>query len=318
MKRFVLTRLAALVPISLIVSFFTFLLTHLLPGNPVDVICGTGCTAAGHAQLAHQMGLDRPILTQYWLYLDHVAHGNLGKSYLDGETVAHALGQQVPATLELVLASQILAVLVALPLAIFSALRPGARFDRVSAQVSYGFFSLPAMVLGVFLVEVFAIKIHGFPATGYTALTANPIQNLHDMVLPVITFGVGSVAIYYRILRSDLVATFQEDYITMARAKGLPTRYIVLRHGLRPSLLNFVTLAAQSIGFQLSGAFIIEFLFQIPGLAYGMINAIGSSDYLRVQGTVLVITISFVVLNLAADVLNAFLDPRIRRQGAAA
>ena len=319
MKRFVLSRLAALVPIVLIVSFGTFILVHLIHGNPVDAICKAACDAAARAKLTHQMGLDRPVLTQYWLYLTHLFQGNLGTSYVNGgETVAHALGVAAPVTLELVIISQLLAMIFAFPMAIFSALRPDHRFDRFSSKVSFGLLAVPALVVGPFLVVLFAIDIHLFPATGYISLTTNPAQNLHDMVLPVVTLAIGSIAVYHRILRADLVATFQEDYITMARAKGLPTRYIVLRHALRPSMLTFVTLAAQNIGFLIAGAIVVEFIFGLPGLGSLLINSINQSDYLMVQGGVLVITVAFVLLNLLADMANGLLDPRIRRQGAMA
>ncbi len=313
LKKYILTRLAALIPILLIVSFFTFLLLNLLPGNPVDTICGTGCTAAGHAQLTRQLGLNKPIFTRYLLYLKHALEGNLGKSYLTNQNVSQALAQRLPITLELMFLSQVLALVVAVPLAIFSSLRPDSRFDRLSSSFSFGLLSIPTFVIGVFLVLAFAVKVHLFPATGYVNLTANLGENLKSLVLPVITLSTGSIAVYHRVLRSDLIATLQEDYITMAKAKGLSTRYIMLRHALRPSTITFVTLAGLNVGTLIGGAFVVEVIFQLPGIGLLTVTSIGQSDYLMVQGIVLVTTVGFVLINLLADILNAVIDPRIRR-----
>jgi peptide/nickel transport system permease protein len=316
--RYAAVRLALVLPVLVVVSFFTFILMHLLPGNPVDVICGTGCTAQGRAELTRQLGFNRPILSQYFLYIGHALSGNLGHSYITNQNVSTMLAQHLPITLELMVLSQIFALALAVPLAIYSALHPDSRFDRGSSVFSFGLLAIPSFVVGVFLVLAFAVKVHVFPATGFTNLTANPAQNLRDLVLPTITLGIGSVAVYQRILRSDLVATFQEDFITMARAKGLSTRYIVWRHAMRPSMLTFVTLAGLNIGTLIGGAFIVEVLFQLPGIGYMTVTAINQSDYLVVQGVVLVVTTGFVVVLLLADILNALLDPRIRLTGTAA
>lgn len=318
MGRYALTRLAVVVPILIVVSFLAFLLMHLLPGNPVDVICGTGCSAAGRIQLTRQLGLNRPLLSQYWLFVDHALHGNLGRSYVDDESVSHMIAQKLPETLELMFLSQVFAFVISIPLAIFSALRPEARFDRSASLFSFGLLAIPTFVVGVFLVVLFAVDIHIFPATGYAPLTQNLGENLKDMVLPVVSLGIGSVAIYHRVLRSDLVATFQEDFITMAKAKGLPTRYIVLRHALRPSALTFITLVGINVGTLITGAFVVEIIFDLPGIGSMMLTAVNQSDYLVVQGTALVVTVGFVAVNLVADLLNALMDPRIRLRGATA
>ena len=312
MKRYILIRLVAVVPILLITSFFSFYLLNLLPGNPVDAICGVGCTAAGHVKLTHQLGLDKPMLTRYFIYLKHAITGNLGKSYTTDQAVTQALAQRLPITLELMFLSQVVALLIAVPLAMATALRPGSRLDRYGSTFSFSLLSTPTFVIGVFLVLAFAVKLHIFPATGYTNLTQNVGENLKSMVLPVITLSLGSVAVYHRVLRSDLISTLQEDFVTVAKAKGLSTRYIMLRHVIRPSTLTFVTLASLNIGNLIGGAFIIEVIFQLPGIGLMTITSILQNDYLMVQGVVLVTTVGFVLLSLIADILNAFIDPRIR------
>jgi peptide/nickel transport system permease protein len=306
-------RVIQLIVIIFFISIVAFLLVHLLPGDPTNAILGPNDTAQARAQLLQQLGLNKPLPQQYWVWIDNVFHGNLGFSFLTHQTVANAIGVAFPIDLELIIVSQILAFLVAIPLALVAALRPNRLFDRIATTSTYAMLAVPTFVIAVILVLVVAVKIHIFPATGFNPLGQGIGPNLKSVLLPSISLAVGSVAIYYRLLRADMIATLQEDFITMARAKGLSTPYILIRHALRPSSFALLAGAGLSIGSLFTGAFVVEILFQLPGIGFQLIQAIDARDYLVVQGMALVAAIAYVVINFGVDILFTFLDPRVRR-----
>jgi peptide/nickel transport system permease protein len=313
MTRYIGARLIQLVVIIFFISVVAFLLVHLLPGDPTLAILGPNDTAQARAELLRQLGLNKSVPLQYWIWIKNVLHGNLGISFLTHQTVSNAIGEAFPIDLELIIVSQILAFLVAIPLALVAALRPNGLFDRIATTATYAMLAVPTFVVAVILVLVVAVKIHIFPATGFNPLSQGLGPNLKAVLLPSIALAVGSVAIYYRLLRADLIATLQEDFITMARAKGLSTPYILLRHALRPSSFALLAGAGLSIGSLFTGAFVVEILFQLPGIGFQLIAAIDSRDYLVVQGMALVAAVAYVVINFGVDILFSFLDPRIRR-----
>jgi peptide/nickel transport system permease protein len=313
MTRYIGGRLIQLVVIIFFISIVAFLLVHLLPGNPTYAILGPNDTAQAQAELLKQLGLNKPLVNQYFTWITNVLHGNLGVSFLTHQTVANAVGVAFPIDLELIIVSQILAFVVAIPLALIAALRPNGIFDRIATTSTYAMLAVPTFVVAVILVLVVAVKIHIFPATGFTPLGQGLGSNLRTALLPSIALAVGSVAIYYRLLRADLIATLQEDFITMARAKGLSTPYILLRHALRPSSFALLAGAGLSIGSLFTGAFVVEILFQLPGIGFQLIQSIYSRDYLVVQGMALVAAIAYVVINFGVDIVFTFLDPRVRR-----
>ena len=313
MARYIATRLVFLVLICFLISILAFLLVHLLPGDPTVVILGPNDTPANRAILLKQLGLNKPLLQQYTTWMGHVLHGNLGASFLTKQTVTNALAESVPIDIELVIVSQIIALLVAIPMALVAALRPNRLFDRAATTSTLGMLSLPPFVAGPLLVLVFAVTLHWVPATGFNRLSAGFGPNLKSVILPSVALAIGSIAVYYRLLRADLIATLQEDFVTMARAKGLSTPYILLRHVLRPSSFSLLAAAGLTIGAIFSGAFVVEVLFAMPGVAYQLVNAIYSRDYLMVQGMALVAAVAFVVINFIANFLLTVLDPRVRR-----
>jgi peptide/nickel transport system permease protein len=277
-------------------------------------ILGPNDTAQNRAILLHQLGLNTPLYHQYWVWLTHVFHGNLGESYLTHESVAHIVATGFPIDLELIIISQVLAFAVAIPLALVTARRPNRPLDNVATTGTFGLLALPAFVLAPILVAVFAVGLHWFPATGTVPFTQNPATNLHDMFLPSIALTAGSIAVYYRLLRSDLIATLQEDFITMARSKGLSNRRIMLRHAFRPSTFSLLAVAGIQIGSLLAGMFVVEYLFAINGLGYSLVQAVQQRDYLVVQGITLVVAIAFVILNFIVDFLFTVVDPRVVRE----
>ena len=313
MSRYIAKRLATLVVITFIISILAFLLVHLLPGDPTVAILGPSDTPAARQALLAQLGLDKSLPLQYWTWIVNVFHGNLGQSYLTRQTVTNAASVALPIDVELIIVSQLMAVIVAVPLALVAALRPNKPFDRVATTSTFGLLSIPAFVAAPILVIVFAIKVHLFPATGFTRISDSLATNLKSVLLPSIALALGSTAIYYRLLRADLIATLQEDYVTMARSKGLSTPYILVRHALRPSSFSLLAGAGLSIGSLFTGAFVVEFLFALPGLGYQLVHAIESDDYLMVQGMALITAVAFVVINFVVDFLLTLLDPRIRR-----
>jgi peptide/nickel transport system permease protein len=310
--RYIVRRLLLLIPVLLIVSFFAFYLINLLPGDPTVTILGPNATAHARAQLRAQLGLNQPLLQRYFTWLWHALQGDLGKSYINGQSVSQAISEHLPTTLELLVGANIIAVLLAVPLGVISATRPNGRFDQSSTGATFALLALPPFILGVLLVYLFAVHWKIFPATGYIGLSQDPLQNLRDMVLPCITLGLGTTAVYMRVLRADMIATLQEDYITMAKAKGLSTARILARHAFRPSTFTLVTVGGLTVGALIGGAFIIEILFALPGIGSLTLNAIYGRDYLVVQGCVLVVTVGFVLVNFIVDLLYPFLDPRTR------
>jgi peptide/nickel transport system permease protein len=313
MVRYIATRLVFLVLICFLISVLAFLLVHLLPGDPTVAILGPNDTPAARAELLKQLGLNKPLVQQYTTWLGNILHGNLGASFLTKQTVTNALSVAVPIDIELIVVSQIIALVVAIPLALVAALRPNRLFDRVATTSTLGMLSLPPFVAGPLLVLVFAVTLHWVPATGFNRLSAGFGPNLKSVILPSIAVAVGSIAVYYRLLRADLIATLQEDFVTMARAKGLSTPYILLRHVLRPSSFSLLAAAGITIGTAFSGLFVVEVLFAMPGVGFQLVQAIYSRDYLVVQGMALVAAVAFVVINFFVNFLLTALDPRVRR-----
>jgi peptide/nickel transport system permease protein len=313
MLRFTATRLVQLVVICFLISVFAFLLVHLLPGDPTLAILGPNDTPTARAVLLHQLGLNKGLLQQYGTWIANIFHGNLGASFLTKQTVTNALGVAVPIDLELIVVSQVLALLVAVPMALFAALRPNRAFDRVATTSTFAMLSLPTFVAGPLLVLVFAVTLKWVPATGFNRLSQGLGPNLKSVILPSVALTIGSITVYYRLLRADLIATLQEDYVTMARSKGLSTRYILMRHVMRPSSFSLLAGAGLSIGTLFTGAFVVEVLFQLPGIGFQLVQAIYGRDYLVVQGMALVAAVAFVVVNFAVDYLLTILDPRVRR-----
>ena len=314
--RTVVSKLTYLVLVLLAVTLLTFLLLKLLPGDPAINILGPSATPQAVAQIHHHLGLDKPLPVQYLNWLGNAVRGNLGKAYQNNQTTVSALRQRLPVTIELLIISQLLALIISIPVAIYAAYRPNGWFDRVSTTTAFGLLSIPDFIVGVLLVLIFAVRLHWFPATGYTPISQNLQQNLKSMVLPSITLAVGELAAFVRLLRTDMIATLQEDYITMAKSKGMSDRHILLRHAFRPSSFSLVTVLGLNLGRLIGGTFIVETIFALPGIGDLAIRSIYSRDYLVVQGVVLVIAVGYVLANAGVDLLYTVLDPRIRHAGA--
>jgi peptide/nickel transport system permease protein len=305
-----------LIGVVFVITVGAFYLIHLLPGDPAAVILGTGDSPANKAKLYKQLGLNKPVIEQYFVWIKNVLRGNLGTSFITETSVWSTIKAALPIDVEIIIISQILAFAAAIPTAMRSARKPDGTLDRILSAGSFTLLSVPSFVLIVVLVLVVAIKL-GVPHTGvssYVSLSANWVENLESLALPSITLAIGSYVVYYRVLRSDLIATLQDEFITMARSKGISQRRIMWRHAFRPSSVSLLGTAGVNIGGLLAGGFIVQYLLSIPGLGYQLIAAIGTSDYLVVQGIVLVVSVGVIVINFAFDLAINIVDPRISRE----
>jgi peptide/nickel transport system permease protein len=295
----------------LLVSFFASTLLSLVPGNPAYAIIGDGATPAEVAALDKQLGWGQGLLPQYFTWLGHALTGNLGTSYTAAEPVTSLISQAAPVTIELIILSQIVALAYAFATGIYSAYRPGRIADRLSAAFSFGSISIPVFVLGILLILLFAVKLEWVPVAGFVPLSQSLGGNLRSMVLPALTVAAAPAGIYQRLLRNDVGATLNEDYISMAEAKGLSTARILVRHSVRPSLFSMMTLIGLTMAQALGGSVVIETMFGLPGLGALLINSLQSRDYVTVQGIVLVIALAYVVVNFLLDYLYRLVDPRV-------
>ena len=305
-------KLLRLVGVLFAVSVLTFLLTQLLPGNPAEQLLGTGATPEGVARVKHELHLDDPLPVQYVNWLGDVLHGDLGRAYSNNQKVSDIIRQRLPVTLELLVLAQLMALVVAVPVAIYSAYRRDRAFDKVATGTSFAMLSIPQFVIAVVLVYVFAVRLKWFPATGYTHLSDSVSDNLRSVFLPSVSLALGIGAVYARLLRNDMITTLQEDYVLMARAEGLPPRRILWRHAFRPSSFGLLTVVGINVGALIGGAVIVEFLFALPGIGTKLVESIFRRDYLVVQGIVLVVATGYVLVNFAVDLLYSVLDPRTR------
>lgn len=305
-----------LLGIIFVISVGSFYLIHLLPGDPAVVILGTGATPQNKLILYRQLGLNRPIYEQYFTWIGNVLHGNMGTSFISQSSVAGTIRSALPIDVELIILSQILAFAAAIPLAMRSARKPDGPLDRILGASSFTMLSVPPFIIIVLLVLFISIKL-GVPHTGpssYVTFSSDWIGNLESLALPAFTLAVGSFVVYYRVLRSDLIATLQEEFITMARSKGISQRRIMWRHAFRPSSVALLGSAGVNIGGLLAGGFVVQYLLAIPGLGYTLITAINMSDYLLVQGIVLVVSVGVVLINFMFDFVINIVDPRISRE----
>jgi peptide/nickel transport system permease protein len=305
-------KLLYLLPVILAVTALTFLIASLLPGDLAIAMLGDQATPENVAALHRKLGLDLPLWQQYLRWLGGVLSGDLGTSHRTGETVLHAIAGRFPVSLELLVIAELGGIAIGVPLAILCAVRPGSAIDRAVSAIAFGSLSVPPFMLAILLIFVFALRLGVLPATAYVPFSADPLGNLRAMALPGATLALLEWPTIMRVLRSDMISTLQEDYITMARAKGLTARRILLVHALKPSSLTLVTVIGVNIGRLIGGAVITETIFALPGIGRLLIEAIYLRDFIMLQGGVLLVAIGFVLINFLVDLLYAALDPRIR------
>ncbi|TPQ31760.1 peptide ABC transporter [Bradyrhizobium guangdongense] len=312
MLNFVVRRLLYLIPVLAAVSLLTFLIASLLPGDLAYVILGDQATPEKVAALRHDMGLDQPMWWRYLSWLGQVVQGDLGRSFRTGQTVLQAVAERIPVSIELMLLAEIIGLAIGVPLAIACAARAGGAFDRFMTGGAFAMLSVPSFLSAILLIYLFAVELHWLPATGYVPLTEDPAANLRFFVLPALTLALAEWPGIMRVLRSDMIATLQEDYISLAKAKGLKPSRILFVHALKPSSLTLVTITGINIGRLIGGALIVESIFALPGIGRLLVGAIYTRDLIILQGVVLLVASGFVIMNFIVDMLYAVLDPRIR------
>jgi len=304
MARFLIRRLLWSGPVLLGVLTAVFFLIHLVPGDPIDVMLGERAAEADRAALRAALHLDDPILTQYGRFLAGIFRGDLGRSLTSQRPVAGLILARYPATLQLAAAALLVALLIALPLGILSAVRPRSMVDAGGLLFSLFGLSMPTFWLGPLLIILFSLKLDWLPVSGRQGMTS--------LILPALTLGLGMSAILVRMTRSSLLEVFPKEYVLTARAKGLPERRVILRHALRNALIPLLTVVGLQIGALLTGSIITETIFSWPGLGRLTIQAIQSRDYPLVQGCILAIALTYLLVNLLIDLLYAAVDPRVQ------
>ncbi|MBR0872037.1 ABC transporter permease [Bradyrhizobium tropiciagri] len=309
---FVARRLLYLVPVLIAVSVLTFVIASLLPGDLAYVILGDQATPENVAALRHDMGLDLPIWQRYFGWLWQILQGDFGRSFRTGQTVLQAVGERVPVSFELMLFAELIGLAIGVPLAIACAAKAGSAFDRLMTGSAFGMLSVPTFLSAILLIYLFAVELRWLPATGYVPFTEDPVANLRFMVLPALTLALAEWPGIMRVLRSDMIAALQEDYIALAKAKGLKPSRILFVHALKPSSLTLVTITGINIGRLIGGTVIVETIFALPGIGRLLVGAIYTRDLIILQGVVLLVAAGFVIMNFIVDMLYAVLDPRIR------
>lgn len=309
---YALKRLWQIVPVMLIVSVAVFSIIHLIPGNPAQIVAGPNATPEQLAALEARMGLDQPLWAQYFIWLKNVLSGDLGVSYINKYPVGKMIAQRIPATVELALVSGVIALVIALPLGILAALRPGSALDVATTTFSALSFAMPSFFLLILLIMLFSQELRWLPPSGRPDLMEQPGLWARSVILPAFTLGVGVAANLVRYLRSSLLEVLGHDYVRTARAKGLAENWVIWRHALPNSLIPVVTVFGLQLGDLLSGAIIIESIYAWPGVGRLTIQAIEWRDYALLQANVLFIVLAFLLVNLLTDLTYGWLDPRIR------
>jgi peptide/nickel transport system permease protein len=318
MTAYIIRRILWGIVLIILVSALTFLLFNVLPGaNPAQLRAGRNASPAIIHYISHELGLDKPIYTQFFDYMKNVLlHFNLGTSYYTGASVLSLITNRLPATLSLTIGAAIVWLLAGIPIGIISAIKRGTLLDRSAMTVALIFVSMPVFWFGLVALFLFAKDIGRFHvflgAATYTGLTADPGRWFGSLIMPWVVLAGTSAAIYSRLLRGSLIEAMGEDYIRTARAKGLTERRVIWRHGVRSAITPVVTIFGLDVGILLGGAVITETVFDIPGIGRLNYDAIVHSDFPIVQGTVLLAALFIVVANIIVDISYAYLDPRVR------
>lgn len=318
-------KLGQLVVVLFCVTVFTFLLVRLLPGEPEDLLVPVSTDTADPEQRAiiedrkeqirADLDLDDPLPQQYIQWISGFVTGDLGNEYTVSSTVpvSDAVGDALPPSLQLIFYSQVIALLVAIPVGVISAYRQGGILDKIANAGAFGALSLPNFAIGLLLAYWIGVRSSlPFGPQGYTPFSDDPTEHFQQMMLPAFSLALGQIAVYMRLLRSDMIQTLQEDFILMAKSKGISNARVLWRHALRPSSLTLITVAGLSVGTLIGGTVVIEVIFGIPGMGELIASSIIGREFVTLQSCVAIVAIAFVVINALLDVLYTILDPRIR------
>jgi peptide/nickel transport system permease protein len=311
MTRYVLRRLMQMIPVAFIVSFAVFSMTLLVPGDPTITMLGESSTLEQRAALREQLGLNLPIPVQYVRWLRHVGSGDFGRSLRDQEPVKDMLLQRVPVTVELTLMSLAVALVIGIPCGMVAAVRRNTWIDAVVSVVAMLMMSVPYFLAGILLIVFFSIHLGWLPPSGYVAFTDDPLGSLRLMLLPALAVGGAMAGLVMRQTRTSLIGVLSADYIRTARAKGAVESRVIVHHALRNALIPVITVVGLQIGTLLGGAVITETVFSMPGLGRMIVSGISERNFPVVQGAILIVVISILVLNLLTDLSYRWLDRRV-------
>ena len=310
--RYVVKRLLSLIPVLFVVSILVFSLMHLAPGDPASAILGMDATAADLERLKEELGLNLPLYEQYVRWVVGVLHGDLGRSYFMEESVGQAIAGHFRPTLSLALFAELIALVLALPAGIYAACRRGRPADRIVMLLSLLALAVPSFILGLLLILLLGVLLALFPIGGYAPLEEGLLPHLRYLVLPALALGSTQAALIARMTRAAMAEVLDRNFIRTLVAKGMRGRVVVGVHALRNALFPILTAVGQSMASLLSGAIVVETVFNIPGLGQLLINSIARRDFAMIQGIVLVVTVICVLVNLLVDLLYGVADPRVR------
>lgn len=299
-----ISRLLSVIPVVFGVVLLTFLLIHVVPGDPVEVMLGESASVADSAALREELGLNQPLMIQFGQYLNKLAHGDLGRSIHTKIPISVLIKERYPATVKLAVVALALGLMIGVPMGIYAALQAGHWQDFVITIISVRFSAMPAFWLGPLLMLLFAVWLGWLPVSG--------MENHASIVLPALTLGFGLSAILTRMTRTSLLEVLNDDYIRTARAKGLSERAVILRHALRAALLPIITIVGLQMGSLLAGTVITETIFSWDGIGRLLVESIEKRDYPVTQACVLIVSLSYVLINLVTDLLYQVADPRMR------
>jgi peptide/nickel transport system permease protein len=309
---FIVRRFIQAIIVILLVTIISFLLLHIIPGDPVYQMLGTKASQTQVDLLRHELGLDRPILIQYGEWLWDIFHGDLGKSLIYHEEVGALMKQKVPITVYLTLLSLILSTLSGIIAGVISAVKRGSSLDSVISLFANTAVAIPTFWLGLVGIYIFGLKLHWLPIQGWTSPFDDFWQSTRQVIMPVIALAVPNIAVVLRQTRSSMLETIRQDYVRTASSKGLNKNIILYKHALRNALIPVVTLVGMTLAFLIGGEVLIETVFNIPGLGRLLVRASLDKDYLIVQGGVLVIGTAVCLINMIVDITYGWIDPRIR------
>ncbi len=332
MPRYLLGRIIATIPVVILISLLVFLLIHAAPGDPADLLLSDEASPADIAEARQRWGLDQPIYVQYLRFLANIASGDLGMSFRYSDPVLDLIGQRLPATIELAMASMLIAIVFGIPLGVWAGAKPNSWADNLGSVFGFFGISMPSFWLGIMLILIVSGYFNWLPSSGrntygvaqasetgfyiINSLLSGNMKAAWDgikyIIMPAIALGTGMMGLIMRVTRSSILEITSEDYVRTARAKGLGENDVLWRHVLRNALVPVITVVGLELGTLLSGSIIVETVFAWPGSGSLLISAIQSRDYPLITGTVLTYTIAFVVINFAIDILYGWIDPRIR------
>jgi peptide/nickel transport system permease protein len=312
MTAYILRRLVMLVPVLIVVGVVVFGLVHLTPGDPAAVILGDRATPEDIARLRDQLGLNDPLPVQFVRWFSDVLRLDFGESIFLGEPVTQALLDRVQPTVLLTLYALSIQVLIGIPAGVLAAVRYNSPLDRALTVMAISGSAIPTFFLGILLILIFSVRLRWLPSGGYVPFSEDPAAHFKGMLLPAFALGFSAAGLLARLVRSSMLDVLREDYVRTAFAKGLPEQLVIVRHALRNALIPALTVIGISIGALLGGAVVTETVFTIPGMGRLVVQSIARRDYPVIQGAIIAIAMTYVLVNLVVDVLYVYIDPRVR------